>query len=70
MNGAQQTPTQGGVAVPQGWPAGHRKHVSADRGHTVHDGASPLPLTRPVDGGTGDSEQIGELSGAVLAAIK
>jgi hypothetical protein len=62
--------TRRGLLSRRGVACGTPQHVSADRGHTAHDGASPLALTRPVDGGTGDPEQVGELSGAVLAAIK
>src|SRR5450631_3919494 len=35
----------------------------------THDRANSLPFDRPVDGRTSNPEQVGELSGAVLAAL-
>ena len=46
------------------------KQVSANGAANAHDRQNPLPLHCPVDGGAGDAEQVGELSGAVLATIK
>jgi hypothetical protein len=53
----------------RGVPAGHRTELSADRGADAHDVASSLSFHCPLDGRAGDAEQVGELRGAVIAAI-
>src|ERR1035437_2483261 len=58
------------VLSRRGVPAGHGNHLSADRGADADDVARSLSLHCSVDGGAGDAEQVGELSGAVLAAIE
>jgi hypothetical protein len=57
------------VGVPQGVPAGHRNHVSAGGAH-AHADASPFSPTGTVDRPADDTEQVGELFGAALAAIE
>jgi hypothetical protein len=69
MIGAHQGPTQGGVCRPAGLCLRDTANTSADRAQAAHNGASPLPLTRPVDRGTGEVEEVVEFSGALLAAI-
>jgi len=49
-------------------PAGHRNQ-SANRADDLAR-ASPLSLTGAIDGGAGHAEQLGELSGGVLAALE
>ena len=53
----------------RGVPAGLlRPEPSVDLCTDAHDVASSLSLHCPVDGRSGDAEQVGEFSGAVLAA--
>ena len=53
------------VAVPQGAACGTWQ--SANRADALAR-ASPLSLTGAINGGAGHAEQVGELSGGVLAA--
>src|SRR5450759_982068 len=62
-------PFEGGSSR-RGVPAGHRAEPSADRGADAHDLASSLSFHCPVDGRAGDAEQVGELSGAVIAPFE
>ena len=69
--GATETPTPGVGCCPAGvWPAGHRKHASTIGAADAHGRANSFSLHCPVDGGAGDAEQVGELSGAVLPALR
>jgi hypothetical protein len=51
------------------WSAGHESRVLAG-GAVARTAASSFSLTRAVDGGAGDAEQVGKLSGAVFAAVE
>jgi len=63
----KETPTPVVGCCPAGvWRTGHRKHASTIGVPNTHGRAKPLPLHCPVDGGAGDAEQVGELSGGVL----
>ena len=66
----KRLPTPTGVAVPQGCGVRDSKHVSANGAADAHHRLNPLPLHCPVGAGASDAEQIGELSGAVLVAMK
>ena len=61
---------QQGVAVPQGSDLWDSKKVSTNGAADAHDRPDPLPFHCPADGRAGNAEQVGELSGAVLATIK
>ena len=63
-------PTQRGRCCPAGVPAGHRNYPSGNDVGDVRAGAGSFSLHRSVNGRAGDAEQVGELSGAVLASMK
>ena len=54
----------------RGAPAGHPTEPSTALGADAQHVARSLTLHRPIDSGAGDAEQIGELSGAVIAALE
>ena len=54
----------------RGLPAGQRREPSAVRGADADDVAGSLSLHRSADRGSGGAEQVGEFSGAVLAAFE
>src|SRR5664280_596205 len=58
------------VLSRRGVPAGYRNHWSGNDGSDARAGTGSLSLHRPVDSRAGDAEQVGELSGAVLASMK